>query len=104
MVNGRRALSGMGSVIVAGKQPELQWVTMDQAVMHCTNATPFDMVRRNDLDRYHLVMDVIDRVPGLADQADHVCQLLTTQRLAALDYAYAHGEDPPEISGWTWPG
>ena len=69
-----------------------------------TTTTPFDMVMRNDLDRYHLVMDVIDRVPGLADQAGHVRQHMTGRRLAALAYADSHGEDAPEISGWTWPG
>ena len=69
-----------------------------------TTTTPFDMARRNDLDRYHLVMDVIDRVPGLTDQAGDVRQLMADQRLAALAYADAHGDDPPEVSGWTWPG
>ena len=69
-----------------------------------TTTTPFDMAMRNDLDRYHLVMDVIDRVPGLAGQAGHLRQLMTDQRLAAVAYAHEHGEDPPEVSGWTWPG
>ncbi len=69
-----------------------------------TTTTPFDMVMRNDLDRYHLVMDVIDRVPGLTDQAGHVRQHMVGQRLAAVSYAHEHGEDPPEVSGWTWPG
>ena len=69
-----------------------------------TTTTPFDMVMRNDLDRYHLVMDVIDRVPGLTDQAGHVRQLMADQRLAAVSYAHEYGEDPPEVSGWTWPG
>ena len=69
-----------------------------------TTTTPFDMAMRNDLDRYHLVMDVIDRVPGLADQAGHIRQLMTGSRLAAVAYAHEHGEDPPEVSGWTWPG
>jgi len=69
-----------------------------------TTTTPFDMAMRNDLDRFHLVMDVIDRVPGLTDQAGHVRQLMTERRLAAVAYADARGEDPPEISGWTWLG
>jgi len=62
------------------------------------------MVMRNDLDRYHLVMDVIDRVPGPTDQAGDVRQLMADQRLAALAYADANGDDPPEVSGRTWPG
>ncbi|MFD7874185.1 phosphoketolase [Streptomyces sp. NPDC059766] len=69
-----------------------------------TTTTPFDMVMRNDLDRYHLVMDVIDRVPGLASRAGHVGQHMADKRVQSLAYACEHGEDPPEISGWTWPG
>jgi xylulose-5-phosphate/fructose-6-phosphate phosphoketolase len=68
-----------------------------------TVTTPFDMVLRNDLDRFHLVMDVIDRVPGLAMTAAHVRQEMVDQRVRAQAYAREHGEDAPEISGWTWP-
>ena len=68
-----------------------------------TTTTPFDMAMRNDLDRYHLVMDVIDRVPGLSSRAGHVRQLMADQRLLAVAYAHEHGEDPPEVRGWTWP-
>jgi xylulose-5-phosphate/fructose-6-phosphate phosphoketolase len=68
-----------------------------------TTTTPFDMVMLNDLDRFHLVMDVIDRVPGLASLAGHVRQLMIDQRLACRAYTRLHGEDEPEVRDWTWP-
>ena len=67
-----------------------------------TVTTPFDMVMLNDLDRYHLVMDVIDRVPGLAARAGHVRQLMVDRRAQARAYTRAHGEDEPEVRDWTW--
>jgi xylulose-5-phosphate/fructose-6-phosphate phosphoketolase len=67
-----------------------------------TTTTPFDMVMLNDLDRFHLVMDVIDRVPGLASKAGHVRQRMEDRRLEARAYARAHGEDMPEVREWTW--
>jgi xylulose-5-phosphate/fructose-6-phosphate phosphoketolase len=69
-----------------------------------TTTTPFDMVMLNDLDRFHLVMDVIDRVPGLAATAGHVRQLMTDKRISCRAYTREQGEDAPEITGWTWPG
>jgi xylulose-5-phosphate/fructose-6-phosphate phosphoketolase len=69
-----------------------------------TTTTPFDMVMLNDLDRFHLVMDVIDRVPGLASKAGHVRQLMVDRRLEARAYTRLEGEDMPEIREWTWPG
>jgi xylulose-5-phosphate/fructose-6-phosphate phosphoketolase len=68
-----------------------------------TTTTPFDMVMLNDLDRFHLVMDVIDRVPGLAASAGHVRQLMTDKRLACRAHTREFGEDAPEITGWKWP-
>jgi xylulose-5-phosphate/fructose-6-phosphate phosphoketolase len=68
-----------------------------------TTTTPFDMVMLNDLDRYHLVIDVIDRVPGLASKAGHVRQLMVDKRLQARAYTRLEGEDSPEIARWTWP-
>jgi xylulose-5-phosphate/fructose-6-phosphate phosphoketolase len=68
-----------------------------------TTTTPFDMVMLNDLDRYHLVVDVIDRVPALAAKAVHVRQEMSDRRLRARAYTREHGEDDPEISGWVWP-
>jgi xylulose-5-phosphate/fructose-6-phosphate phosphoketolase len=68
-----------------------------------TTTTPFDMVMMNDLDRFHLVMDVIDRVPGLQQRAATVRQRMVDMRMHARDYTREHGEDVPEISDWTWP-
>ena len=69
-----------------------------------TTTTPFDMVMLNDLDRFHLVMDVIDRVPGLSELCAHVRQDMQDERLRSRAYTREHGEDPPAVSGWTWPG
>ena len=68
-----------------------------------TTTTPFDMVMLNDLDRYHLVIDVIDRVPGLGPRAAHLRQQMEDQRLRCRQYTREHGEDAPEVQGWTWP-
>jgi xylulose-5-phosphate/fructose-6-phosphate phosphoketolase len=68
-----------------------------------TTTTPFDMVMLNDLDRFHLVIDVIDRVPGLSGRAGHVRQLMTGNRLNARAYTREHGEDAPQIRDWAWP-
>jgi xylulose-5-phosphate/fructose-6-phosphate phosphoketolase len=67
-----------------------------------TTTTPFDMVMLNDLDRFHLVTDVIDRVPSLASRAGGLRQLMTDRRLACRAYTREHGEDPPDIRDWTW--
>jgi len=69
-----------------------------------TTTTPFDMVMLNDLDRFHLVMDVIDRVPGLGTRAATLRQQMADARLAARAYTREHGEDDPAITTWTWPG
>ena len=67
-----------------------------------TTTTPFDMVIMNDLDRFHLVMDVIDRVPGLAGRAAHVRQQMADARIDARAYTREHGEDDPSIANWIW--
>jgi xylulose-5-phosphate/fructose-6-phosphate phosphoketolase len=69
-----------------------------------TTTTPFDMVMLNDLDRFHLVIDVIDRVPGLGERAALLRQQMVDRRLAARAYTRDHGQDDPEIADWTWPG
>ena len=61
-----------------------------------TTTTPFDMVMLNDLDRFHLVMDVIDRVPGLTERAAHLRQHMSDERLRHRAYTREHGEDPPD--------
>ena len=68
-----------------------------------TTTTPFDMVVRNDLDRFHLVMDVIDRVPDLGYRAAHVRQFMRDKLAEHSDYIRQHGEDLPEIVNWMWP-
>ena len=67
-----------------------------------TVTTPFDMVMLNDLDRFHLVMDVIDRVPGLASRAANVRQRMSDLRAQARAHTRSEGEDPPSIRDWTW--
>jgi xylulose-5-phosphate/fructose-6-phosphate phosphoketolase len=67
-----------------------------------TTTTPFDMVMLNDLDRYHLVIDVIDRVPDLGDRAGHLRQEMEDARIRARAYAREWGEDEPEVSDWRW--
>jgi xylulose-5-phosphate/fructose-6-phosphate phosphoketolase len=69
-----------------------------------TVTTPFDMVMRNDLDRFHLVMDVIDRVPGLGARAAELRARMVAERARADAYARETGDDPPDIRDWTWPG
>jgi xylulose-5-phosphate/fructose-6-phosphate phosphoketolase len=69
-----------------------------------TTTTPFDMVMLNDLDRFHLVMDVIDRVPGLAVRAAHLYQDMNDERLRHRQYTRELGDDPPDVRDWVWPG
>jgi len=69
-----------------------------------TVTTPFDMVVRNDMDRFHLVMDVIDRVPGLGARAAEIRQLMVDARTRHAEYIRAHGEDLPEVRDWKWTG
>ena len=67
-----------------------------------TTTTPFDMAMLNDLDRFELVIDVIDRVPTLGGRAARVRQSMADARVEARRYTREHGEDPPEIADWTW--
>jgi len=67
-----------------------------------TTTTPFDMAVLNDLDRFHLVADVIDRVPTLGYRAAHVKQLMHDKRTDHWHYIRAHGQDMPEIREWQW--
>jgi xylulose-5-phosphate/fructose-6-phosphate phosphoketolase len=68
-----------------------------------TTTTPFDMVMLNDLDRFHLVMDVIDRVPGMSERCAHLRQDMVDARLRARAYTREIGDDIPEVKDWTWP-
>ncbi|WP_190855533.1 phosphoketolase [Actinomadura sp. RB99] len=68
-----------------------------------TTTTPFDMVMLNDLDRFHLVVDVIDRVPSLGSRVANVRQCMLDERLRLRAYTREHGEDAPEVRDWAWP-
>jgi len=69
-----------------------------------TTTTPFDMLVLNDVDRFHLVMDVIDRVPGLAARAAGVRQAMVDMRTRHRRWIREHGDDLPEVRDWAWPG
>ncbi|HXJ63440.1 MAG TPA: phosphoketolase family protein, partial [Actinomycetota bacterium] len=68
-----------------------------------TTTTPFDMVMLNDLDRFHLVMDVIDRVPSLGSHAADLRQRMADERVRCRAYTRLEGEDDPAVRSWTWP-
>src|SRR4029079_9594962 len=67
-----------------------------------TTTTPFDMVVLNDLDRFHLVGDVIDRVPGLGARAAYAQQAIREKLIEHKQYITRYGEDLPDIRDWTW--
>ena len=67
-----------------------------------TTTTPFDMCVLNDLDRFHLVADVIDRVPQLGARAAYAKQVIRDKLIEHKHYIAEHGEDMPEINNWTW--
>jgi xylulose-5-phosphate/fructose-6-phosphate phosphoketolase len=68
-----------------------------------TTTTPFDMVMLNDLDRFHLVIDVIDRVPTLGSHAAFLRQRMVDERVRCRAYTRLEGEDAPAVRDWTWP-
>ncbi len=67
-----------------------------------TTTTPFDMVTLNDLDRFHLVMDVIERLPQLEKIGAHVRQIMRDKLFEHTEYINFHGDDLPEIKDWKW--
>ncbi len=68
-----------------------------------TTTTPFDMVVRNDLDRFHLVQDVIERVPRLGYMAAYARQTIRDKLIDHREYITTYGEDMPEVRNWKWP-
>jgi xylulose-5-phosphate/fructose-6-phosphate phosphoketolase len=68
-----------------------------------TTTTPFDMVVRNDLDRFHLVADVVDRLPRLGASAAYIKQMVRDKLIEHRDYICEHGDDLPEVKEWRWP-
>jgi len=68
-----------------------------------TTSTPFDMVVMNDMDRFHLAADVIDRVPRLRNNTVYLKQYIRDKLIDHKQYIYKHGEDMPEIQNWQWP-
>jgi xylulose-5-phosphate/fructose-6-phosphate phosphoketolase len=69
-----------------------------------TITTAFDMTVLNELDRFHLVMDVLDRVPQIGNRGAHLKQLLKDKLVAHKQYIYRYGQDMPEIQDWQWAG
>jgi xylulose-5-phosphate/fructose-6-phosphate phosphoketolase len=67
-----------------------------------TTSTPFDMCVMNDLDRFHLVNDVIDRVPRLGSRAAYAKQAIQNKLMEHKQYIARYGDDMPEITGWQW--
>jgi xylulose-5-phosphate/fructose-6-phosphate phosphoketolase len=69
-----------------------------------TTTTPFDMTVRNEMDRFHLVSDVIDRLPQLGSRAAYAKQAIRDKLIEHEQYIAEHGDDMPEITGWRWGG
>ena len=69
-----------------------------------TTTTPFDMTVMNEMDRFHLVIDVVDRVAGLGQKAAYLRQDMSDRLVEQWEYTKRHGDDPPDIRDWTWPG
>ncbi len=78
------------NVIVAGKQPAKEGTT----------TTPFDMAVLNDIDRFHLVKDVVDRAPGQDSRAVYLTQLVRDKLIGHKRYIERYGDDTPEIRDW----
>jgi phosphoketolase len=87
------------NVIVSDEQKHLQYMTMDQAIEHCGS---LDLAIRNQIDRFSVAMDVIDRVARLQIAGARIKGKLRNMQIDAQDYAYEHGVDKPEIDQWTW--
>ena len=69
-----------------------------------TTTTPFDMLMMNDLDRYRIAIEVIRRIPSLEDRYSSLVEFFEDERSRLRAYAYEHGEDSPDVTGWEWLG
>ena len=69
-----------------------------------TTTTPFDMAVHNDMDRFHLAMDAINRLSDLGSDADYAMQTFRDRLIEHQQYIRIHGEDPPDIRDWKWTG
>jgi xylulose-5-phosphate/fructose-6-phosphate phosphoketolase len=65
--------------------------------------TPLELAMLNEVSRYHLVIDVIDRVPKLRAKAAHLKEEMRNAIIDNMRYAHEHGRDRPELTDWTWP-
>jgi xylulose-5-phosphate/fructose-6-phosphate phosphoketolase len=65
--------------------------------------TPLELAINNQIDRFNLVIDVIDRVPKLGSAAGHVKETMKNRIIECLTYAHEEGQDQPEITHWQWP-
>ena len=83
-------------------QPQSEHLHVRGSKEEGTTSTPFDRVVMNDLDRFHLVADVIDRVPRLGPRAAYVKQAIRDKLIEHKQYIAKHGEDLPEIRNWKW--
>jgi xylulose-5-phosphate/fructose-6-phosphate phosphoketolase len=68
-----------------------------------TTTTPFDMCVLNEIDRFSLVCDVLDRLPHLRHRADYVRHAMRDKHVEHRQYIHEHGVDLPEVLDWTWP-
>ena len=69
-----------------------------------TITTPFDMTVLNELDRFHLVMDTVDRLPQTGAKGIHLKRMLKDKLAEHRQHIVQNGEDLPEVRGWLWPG
>ena len=102
--------TGRANALSEDLTPALEFDTAMRRTCHVrgykeegTTTTPFDMVVRNDLDRFHLVGDVIDRVPKLGHTAAYTKQYIRDRLIDHRHYITTYGQDMPDVRDWTWP-